>query len=204
MSSGLQNENEDKMQREYADWVKYKFEHPMEHEPGEKYEYSDGGINLLSGVIQSTTNQYLPFFMQHQLLLPMGIDNFQMRISPAGRGYLAGHFYLRPIDFTKFGLLMLNEGKWNGEQLISKSWITESISPKVDKERGYLWHLNERNVAGKNMKSIEAWGNGGQFLIIIPEIDMTITFTGGNYNVYPEMERGFKLLEQYIFPAVKL
>ena len=204
MSSGLQNENEDKMQREYADWVKYKLEHPMEHEPGEKYEYSDGGINLLSGVIQTTTNQYLPLFMQQQLLLPMGINNFQMRTSPVGRGYLAGHFYLRPIDFTKFGLLMLNEGKWNGEQLISKSWITESISPKVDKEHGYFWRLNERDVAGKNMKSIEAWGNGGQFLIIIPEIDMTITFTGGNYNVYPEMEIGFKLLEQYIFPAVKL
>ena len=204
MSSGLQKENEDKMQREYTDWIKYKLDHPMEHKPGDKYVYSDGGINLLSGVIQSTTQQYLPSFIQHKLMLPMDIDNFQMRTSPAGRGYLAGHFYLRPIDFTKFGLLMLNQGQWNGKQLVSKSWIKESTSPKVDKEHGYFWKLHEREVGGKMMTSIEAWGNGGQFLIIIPEIDMTITLTGGNYNVYPEMERGFKLLEQYVFPAVKL
>jgi CubicO group peptidase (beta-lactamase class C family) len=204
MTTGLQNENEDKMQRDNADWVEYKLEHPMEYEPGDKYVYSDGGINLLSGVIQSATNEYLPAFLQHKLLLPMGINNFQMLTSPVGRGYLAGNFYLRPIDFTKIGLLMLNQGKWNGEQLITKSWIEESTSPKVEKYHGYFWKLNERTVAGKSMQSIEAWGNGGQFLIIIPEIDMTITFTGGNYNVYPEMERGFKLLEQYIFPAVTL
>jgi len=189
MSSGLQNENEDKMQREHSDWIKYKLNHPMEHNPGDKYVYSDGGINLLSGVIQTTTKQYLPSFIQHQLMLPMAINNFQMRTSPAGRGYLAGNFYLRPIDFTKFGLLMLNQGLWNGKQLISKSWITESTSPQIDKKHGYFWKLNEREVGGKVMKSIEAWGNGGQFLIIIPEIDMTITLTGGNYNVYPEMER---------------
>ena len=75
-------------------------------------------------------------------------------------------------------------------------------------ETVYESHCNSsgagNDLGGKKMKSIEAWGNGGQFLIIIPEIDMTITLTGGNYNVYPEMERGFKLLEQYIFPAVKL
>lgn len=204
MSSGLQNENEDEMQRKYTDWIKYKLEHPMVNKPGDKYVYSDGGINLLSGVIQASTEQYLPSFIQHQLMLPMNIDNFQMLTSPSGRGYLAGNFYLRPIDFTKFGLLMLNQGQWNGKQLISKSWIKESTSPKVDKGHGYFWNLNEREVGGKIMKSVEAWGNGGQFLIIIPEIDMTITLTGGNYNVYPEMERGFKLLEQYVFPAVKL
>ena len=203
MSSGLQNENEDKMQREYSDWIKYKLEHPMEHEPGDKYVYSDGAINLLSGVLQTATNQYLPSFLQRELLLPMGIETFQMLTSPAGRGYLAGHFYLRPIDFTKFGLLMLNQGKWDGQQLISKSWIKESTLPKVDQHHGYFWTLHEREVGGKKMKSIEAWGNGGQFLIIIPQIDMTITFTGGNYNLYPEMEKGFKLLEQYILPAVK-
>ena len=175
----------------------------MEHQPGDKYVYSDGAINLLSGVLQTATNQYLPSFLQRELLLPMGIETFQMLTSPVGRGYLAGHFYLRPIDFTKFGLLMLNQGKWDGQQLISKSWIKESTLPKVDQHHGYFWTLHEREVGGKKMKSIEAWGNGGQFLIIIPQIDMTITFTGGNYNLYPEMEKGFKLLEQYILPAVK-
>ncbi|UGU15885.1 hypothetical protein LS482_19670 [Sinomicrobium kalidii] len=54
------------------------------------------------------------------------------------------------------------------------------------------------------MKTVEAWGNGGQFLIIIPEIEMTITITGGNYNLFPDMEEiPFSILDKHILPAVK-
>ena len=93
MSSGLENEDEDKMQWKNDDWVKYKLDHPMIDNPGGKYVYSDGGINLLSGVLQKSTNQYLPLFIQKELLTPMGINKFQMFTSPVGRGYLAGQFY---------------------------------------------------------------------------------------------------------------
>ncbi len=205
MSSGLKNEDEDKMQWENDDWVKYKLDHPMIDKPGEKYVYSDGGINLLSGVLQKSTKQYLPLFIQKELLTDLGIDKFQMLTSPVGRGYLAGQFYLRPIDFTRFGLLMLNKGKWNEKQIITESWIEESTQPKIQPHHGYLWKLFERNVGGKQIKTIEAWGNGGQFLVIIPEIDMTITFTGGNYNLYPLMEeKPFEIIDKYILPAVEL
>lgn len=210
MSTGLKLEDEDKMQWEHDDWVGYKLNLPMEHDPGEVYEYSSGGSNLLSGVIQKSVDTYLPLFIYKELLLPMEIHNFQMLTSPQERGYLAGSFYLRPIDFTKFGLLVLNKGKWNGKQLIAESWIDESIISHIkgswpkNSDYGYLWRLLEREVEGKQMKTIEAWGNGGQFLIIIPEIEMTITFTGGNYNLFPLMEeRPFSILDTYILPAVK-
>jgi len=66
-----------------------------------------------------------------------------------------------------------------------------------------MWHT-ERKIGGKQIRTIEAWGNGGQFLIIIPEFDMTVSFTGGNYNLFPEMEeRPFSILNKYILPAVK-
>ncbi|MEO0790612.1 MAG: serine hydrolase, partial [Bacteroidota bacterium] len=155
-------------------------------------------------------NRYLPLYLFEEILQPMGIEKFQMLTSPAGRGYLAGNFYLRPIDFTKFGLLILNKGNWNGEQLIPASWIEESTSPQikgdypVDSDYGYLWRLLERKVGGRQMRTIEAWGNGGQFLIVIPEVDMTITFTGGHYNLFPQMEQApFEILEKYILPAVQ-
>ena len=211
MSTGIQLEDEDKMQWEHKDWVGYKLNLPMVHEPGNVFEYSSGGSNLLTGVIQKSVDTYLPLFIYKELLLPMDIHNFQMLTSPTGMGYLAGSFYMRPIDFTKFGLLVLDKGTWNGEQLIGESWIDESIKPHIkgswpkDSDYGYLWRLLEREVGGKRMRTIEAWGNGGQFLIIIPEIDMTITFTGGNYNLFPEMEdRPFSILTEYILPAVQL
>ena len=211
MSTGLQLENEDVMQWDNSDWVGYKLNLPLEHEPGKKYVYSSGGMNLLTGVIQQSTEKYLPLFLYEEMLLPMGIEKFQMRTSPKGRGYLAGDFYLRPIDFTKFGLLVLNNGVWDNQQIIAADWMDTSTQRHItgswpkNSDYGYLWRLLERNVGGKKMKTIEAWGNGGQFLIIIPEIEMTIGFTGGNYNLVPEMEeKPFELLEKYILPAVEV
>ncbi|MEM9078831.1 MAG: serine hydrolase [Bacteroidota bacterium] len=210
MSSGLELEDEDEMQWDNNDWVAYKLSLPMKHKPGEKFEYSSGGSNLLTGVIQHATDQYLPLFIYEKILIPMGINNFQMLTSPQWRGYLAGNFYLRPIDFTKFGLLVLDHGKWNDEQIIERSWIEESTKPQIKgsypegSDYGYLWRLLERNVNGRTMKTIEAWGNGGQFLVIIPELDMTVSFTSGNYNLFPEMERPFEILNNYILPAVHI
>ncbi|MEL7123870.1 MAG: serine hydrolase [Bacteroidota bacterium] len=211
MSTGLQLEDEDEMQWSNNDWVAYKLSLPMEHRPGEKYEYSSGGMNLLTGVIQKSTEKYLPLFFYEEVLLPMGIQRFQMRTSPKGRAYLPGDFYLRPIDLAKFGILVLNDGKWNNQQIIASDWINISTQPHIkgswpkNSDYGYLWRLLERKVGGKKMKTIEAWGNGGQFLIIIPEVEMTITFTGGNYNLFPEMEeKPFEILEKYILPAVML
>lgn len=210
MSTGIELEDEDKMQWENNDWVGYKLKLPMKYQPGETFEYSSGGSNLLTGVIQQSTDQYLPLFIYNKILIPMGIDKFQMLTSPEWRGYLAGNFYLRPIDFTKFGLLMLNKGKWNGQQLIAESWIEQATTSHIkssypaNTDYGYLWRLLERNINGTKVKTIEAWGNGGQFLIIIPELDMTVSFTSGNYNLFPEMERPFEILNKYILPAVKL
>ena len=209
MSTGLKLENEDEMQWNNNDWVGFKLGLPMEHEPGKKYEYSSGGMNLLTEVIQNSTNKYLPLFFYEEVLLPMDIQKFQMRTSPYGRAYLPGDFYLRPIDFTKFGILVLNDGVWNNQQIITSDWIKTSTqqhikcSWPVDSDYGYLWRLLERNVGSRQIKTIEAWGNGGQFLIIVPEFQMTITFTGGNYNLFPEMEkRPFEILEKYILPSV--
>lgn len=211
MTTGIELENEDEMQWNHQDWVGYKLSLPMVATPGETYEYSSGGANLLSGVISQSTQEYLPHYLYVTLLLPMGIEDFQMLTSPYGRGYLAGNFFLRPIDFIKFGMLVLNEGEWHGEQLLSKSWIVEMTSPKVsttyptNSEYGYLWRILQREIQGTEYQTIEAWGNGGQFLIIIPALDMCITFTGGNYNVYPQMEKGpFDILEKYIFPSLEI
>jgi len=211
MSTGLKLEDEDEMQWNNNDWIGYKLNLPMEYEPGKNYEYSSGGMNLLTGVIEKSTKKYLPLFLYEELLIPMNIQKFQMRVSPKGRAYLPGDFYLRPIDFTKFGILVLNNGVWKNKKIIASDWIDISTQAYIksswpkDSEYGYLWRLLKRNVGGKQMKTIEAWGNGGQFLIIIPEIEMTITFTGGNYNLFPEMEeKPFDILEKYILPAVKL
>ncbi len=211
MSTGITLEDEDEMQGNHPDWVGYKLKLPMKYPPGEHYEYSSGGSHLLSGIIQKSSEQYLPLFLAEKIMGPMDIKQFQMLTSPYGRAYLAGSFYMRPLDLSKFGLLIINGGKWKEKTLIPASWIEQSTHPHIqgswpeNSDYGYLWRILERNVGGKAMKTIEAWGNGGQFLIIIPEVEMTITITGGNYNLFPEMEeKPFKILEEYILPSVNI
>ena len=211
MTTGIQLEDEDEMQWNSIDWAGYKLNLPMTAAPGEKYEYSSGGMNLLSGVIRASSKEYLPYYLYSRLLLPMDINDFQMLTSPYGRGYLAGNCLMRPVDFIKFGLLLLNKGKWENNQILSEEWINQMTSTKVacsyPKEAGYgyLWRIVDRQIQGKTYQSIEAWGNGGQFLIIIPALNMCVSFTGGNYNLFPEMEeRPFRILEEYIFPSIKV
>jgi CubicO group peptidase (beta-lactamase class C family) len=84
MSTGIQLEDEDKMQWEHEDWVGHKLDLPMPYEPGAVYEYSSGGSNLLTGVIQKSVGTYLPLFF-HALLFKglfktVLIDNFKMRL----------------------------------------------------------------------------------------------------------------------------
>ncbi len=209
MTTGLELEDEDDMQWNHADWVGHKLKLPMAHEPGTHYEYSSGGMNLLTGVIQHASSKYLPLFLYEKILRPMDIHRFQMRTSPMGRAYLPGDFYLRPIDFTKFGLLVMNNGQWKNKTIIDSAWVNTSTSAQVqgnwpkNSDYGYLWKMLSRNVNGQEFRTIEAWGNGGQFLIVIPALKMTVTFTGGNYNIFPEMEdKPFAILDQYILPAV--
>lgn len=94
---------------------------------------------------------------------------------------------------VKLGRLVLNKGKWNGKQLISKSWIEESTRQHIltgvhffsgsDEELGYGYQWWTGHSAGNNRKV--AWtaaiGNGGQRIYVVPELDMTVVMTAGDY-----------------------
>ncbi|MEM6576110.1 MAG: hypothetical protein AAF736_17680, partial [Pseudomonadota bacterium] len=56
-------------------------------------------------------------------------------------------------------------------------------------------------IDGKPLRSFEAWGNGGQFIMVWPELELVVAWTGENYGKFPEMERPFKLTETYILPT---
>ncbi|WP_146088845.1 hypothetical protein [Neolewinella xylanilytica] len=61
----------------------------------------------------------------------------------------------------------------------------------------------DRDVDGTFIQSYEAWGNGGQFIMVFPSLELVAVFTGENYGKFPEMGRPFELIDRYILPAVK-
>jgi CubicO group peptidase (beta-lactamase class C family) len=102
---------------------------------------------------------------------------------------------------------MVNNGRWNGRQLVSADWVRRSTAPLRDltptQQYGYLWNSVAYDYQGRKMRAFFAGGNGGQVSMGIPDLDLVIAFTGGNYND-PVLFTGQRVyVPTYILPAVK-
>ena len=99
--------------------------------------------------------------------------------SVSGGGHSGGGIFINTEDHARFGLLFLNEGNWNGTQLISKSWIKKATSPSTAQSNyGYMWWLNKKGTPryweGIPENVYYAAGFGGNFIVIIPDESMVI------------------------------
>jgi CubicO group peptidase (beta-lactamase class C family) len=197
--------NEDKMYSQTAqpDWYRYTLDLPVAHEPATTYAYCTGGINLAAGVVRRTMGVWLPVFFQRTVAEPLGIERWAMNLTPSGEGYGGGGLYLRPRDLLKLGQAYLDSGVWNGHRVVSAAWVQQSTARHMQSGEntwdGYGWHLNVLN----GHQEYEATGNGGQFLIVIPDLDLAVVFTAGNYNRYP-IWKNFRdvITAQQIMPAM--
>jgi CubicO group peptidase (beta-lactamase class C family)/alpha-L-fucosidase len=154
------------------------------HEPGTRWNYSSPDVNLLGGIILQATGMQADAFAEKHLFTPLGIRKYDWSTYGKKDGYpnLAGSLWLRPRDMVKIGVLVLDEGRWQGKQLISPEWIRFSCTPQADtgdeKEGyGYLWWM--MNLPG-GKRIIQARGWGSQFILIDPEIRRVVVITGGN------------------------
>ena len=201
--------NEDRMQSqsEQPDWVRYALALPMVADPGSRYAYCSAGINLAGGMVSRATRRWLPEFFDTEIARPLGFGEYHWNLAPDGQGYAAGGGYIRPRDLLKLGLLYLNRGVWNGRRLVSEAWVTESTGHQIDvspeSSDGFAWHRYQLSHGGRQYREYEASGNGGQFVIVIPDLELVVVFTAGNYNQYP-VWRTFRdqLVPQYLIAAI--
>lgn len=211
MTSGVRN-NEDAMY-ESGDWIKFYLDQPLAAAPGDAFSYATSGAVILGNIITRASGLRVPAFTDTYLFSPMNINAYRWPYtSSLGDQHLAmtgGGLNLKSRDMLKLGQLFLNGGEWAGQQLISPAWIEESTSKHATsdlygEDYGYFWRmLDRRRGEGQTVRSYEAWGNGGQFVMVFPTLDLVAVFTGENYGLFPEMEQPFVLMEKYILPAVK-
>ncbi|MBI9047561.1 MAG: serine hydrolase [Anaerolineaceae bacterium] len=188
-------------------------ERPWWQEPGKLFTYNGGGMAILSEIIKNATQMNIDEFSMKYLFEPLGIENTQWAQFPGGVWDGSGSFYITPIDMMKFGVTYLNNGEWNGTRIISSAWVENSSKPynnNVDinipgedsgvNGYGYTWWTSELSHSGDNIKMFRAGGWGGQEIMVFPELDMVIVFTGGNYN---EKTSLYKILERFILPAIE-
>jgi len=104
---------------------------------------------------------------------------------------------------AKIGQLILNNGKWYEDQIVSKHWIEESTTPKTKIaaiDYGYLWWNIPFKTDNKMFVSKTALGNGGQYIMVFPELDIVVIFTGNAYNSQ-EDKLPFKAITDILLPT---
>ena len=199
--------NEDRMQSQtkQPDWYRYTLELPVLHEPGTLYAYCSAGLNLAAGVIAHATQSWLPAFFDRTIAQPLEINHYSINLTPTGQMYGGGGVQMRPRDLLKFGQLYLDGGTWNGHRIVDRSWVEASTSHQIDNPNGsdgFAWHRFTLEANGRHYQEYEASGNGGQFLIVVPELDITVVITAGNYGQYG-IWRTFReqLVPRYVLAA---
>src|ERR1700690_369537 len=161
------------------DWVQYVIDKPMAVDPGTVFNYSSGDTELLAYIFQKETGQDIDAYGEAHLFALLGIKHHWKRTYLGVVG-TEGGLYFDAADFAKIGYLYLHDGMWDGRRIVSKEWVKESLTPSVDApapfKYGFKWWLYPRTQTGRYIWM--ARGFGGQRLMVFPEEDLIVTFTG--------------------------
>ena len=184
------------------DWVKFTLNLPMIDTPGGRGMYCSGNPITLGRIVEKTTKMPILQFAKKYLFEPLGFTNYKWDFKPDksnAENYC--QVYLTPREMSKFGLLYLNKGIWNGKQIISTDFVNQSFekhSVIQGTDYGYLWWLKYLDTDGVKYYIKAAQGNGGQKIYVLKQQNMVIVITGGNYNSQSPSD---ELMKKYILPA---
>src|SRR6266436_89197 len=161
-----------------VDWVQLVIDRPEVKDPGTVFNYSSGTSELLAYIFQKETGQDIEKYGEKFLFTPLGMDHYWKR-TPLGVVDTEGGLFLKGRDLAKIGYLYLHDGMWNGEQIVSKDWVKQSLTPFIDAEEGFKygfkWWLFPRAEGQRYVWM--ARGFGGQRLMVFPEEDLIAAFT---------------------------
>ena len=159
-------------------WVRHALSRPLVAGPGGPMIYSTGSTHLLSAILTRATGMSTLEFGRRYLARPLGITLPAWTRDPQGV-YLGGNeMGLTPRAMLAVGDLFRRGGTSDGRQVISREWIRESTIPRTRsrfsrRRYGYGWWM--RTLAGH--PTYYAWGYGGQFIFVIPDLDAVIVAT---------------------------
>lgn len=165
-----------------CDWSGYVLDRPMAHEPGTVFHYSSGASQLLVRVFRRSTGQDLEEYAARHVFGPLGIDRYYWKRTPDGEANGEGGLYLRPHDLAKIGYLFLKNGVWDGKAIVSPEWVKASVAPAATVSEatgvkyGFQWWLIPHGDDSRLAWAAAGWG--GQMLIVVPELELVLVFTG--------------------------
>jgi len=190
------------------DWIKFVLGRKAIDTPGKNFVYSNGLTMLLGEILRNTTSLYADKFAKEYLFDPLGISDFSWQKLPDGTIITAWGLKLKPRDMAKIGFMMLKDGKWQGRQIVSSTWVKESTKAHVEEDillgsgYGYQWWRGRTFINNKNIETFYAAGKGGQYIFVCPALDLVSVFTS-KYIDNPNGEFPPQIIMvNYIIPAM--
>ncbi|NGP75434.1 serine hydrolase [Balneolaceae bacterium YR4-1] len=173
------------------DWVSFALNQPMDDRPGGDMRYSTGTSHLLSVIITKASGMSTRAFAEKYLFGPLNIQAGGWDRDPQGYYMGGNNLALTPEAMLKLGQMVLNGGTWNGDRIISKEWLADSFKTYTRSnynpyDYGYMWW--NRKVAGYD--TYFAWGYGGQYIFIIPELQGVVVMMSSLANA--TQDRSYK------------
>lgn len=189
------------------DWVKYTLDQDFISQIGGRMVYSTGTSHLLSVIIAKASGISTKAFAEKYLFSPMDITVGGWERDPQGYYMGGNNLALRPSDMLKIGQMLIDEGVYNNQQLISMEWIIDSFKTYTYSNYnpygyGYQWW----NKATSGYTTLFAWGHGGQYIFMIPELDAVVVLTSSvtQASARRTYKRPvFELLEKSIIPFLE-
>lgn len=165
--------------------TEYVHARPQQHPPGEHYQYSTGDTQLLAELIRQTLNtdpQGLYDFYQRRLFKPLNIEAV-VEHDESGDFIGGARMFMTTTDWLKIGQLLLQQGRWQGRQLVSADWINwiSQPSPSNPVYGGQLWlHDMATGVEGIPDDALFLRGHLGQMIAVIPEYNLVLVRLGAH------------------------
>jgi len=180
---------------------------PKDSPYGRSFSYCTAGAFLLGRVVERSAKMPAEEFARKNLFTPLGIEKADWKFSPLGEAQTGGGLGLRSRDLLKLAQLYANGGVWNGKQVVPESWVKISTQPhvRIDDQTlyGYLWWLKSFRSGEHAHPAYFMSGNGGNKVVVVPDLDMVVVITSTNYATRGMHEQTEKLLTDYVLAAVE-
>lgn len=178
---------------------------PVQHRPGTFFEYTQHGPDLLAYVVQRAVGEDLQTFGQRNLFGPLGIaqHDYYWARDRSGHTYGYAFLFMPPADYSRLGLLMINDGVWGGRRIIDSGYIRQLHTPSATNRcYGYLFWVNAQPCTGPSFPSRQTYpvaplaglpsdayamvGFLQQNNFIVPSLGLMVSWTGLLGDVSPD------------------
>lgn len=181
-------------------WTQAFLAQPVAFEPGTHFLYNTGATYMLGAILYAITGQTLQEYLAPRLFEPLGMTGYDWEKSPQGLNVAGYGLRVKTEDIAKLGQLYLQEGQWNGKELLTKSWVKEATGYQTSSQQGngdwaqgygyQFWQCRHGAFRGD--------GAYGQYCIVIPGKDVVLAVTSQT----PDMQRSLDIMWEHLLPAI--